>query len=61
MLDERQLQCCVLIPLLTSFDFKFEWVPRKNKSLLTFSLVSGSDADASHLFCRMKMFGLEKC
>ena len=59
--DERQLQCCVLIPFLTSFDFKFEWVSRKNKSLLTSSIVSGSDADASHLLCRMKMFGLEKC
>ena len=59
--DKRQLQCCVLIPFLTSFDFKFEWVSRKNKCLLTSFIVSGSDADASHLLCTMKMFGLEKC
>ena len=58
--NERQLQCCVLIPFLTSFDFKFEWLSRTNKFLLTSSIVSGSDADASHLLFRMKMFGLER-
>ena len=61
--NERQLQCCVLIPflhLLTSFDFKFEWLSRTNKCLLTSSIISGSNAVASHLLFRMKMFGLER-
>ena len=57
--NERQLQCLVLIPFLTSFDFKFEWLSRTSKCLLTSSIVSGSDAAASHLFIRMKMFGFE--
>ena len=58
--NERQLQCCVLIPFLTSFDFKFEWLSRTNKCLLTSSIISGSNAVASHLLFRMKMFGLER-
>ena len=53
--------CCVLIQFLTSFDFKFDWVSRTNKCLLTSSILSGSDADASHLLCTMKMFGFERC
>ena len=60
MWNERQLQCHVSVPFLTSFDFKFEWLSRTNEFLLTSSIVSGSDADASHLLFRMKMFGLEK-
>ena len=58
--NERQLQCHVLVPFLTSFNFKFEWLSRTNKFFLTSSIVSGSDADASHLLFRMKMFGLER-
>ena len=53
--------CCVLIQFLTSFDFKFDWVSRTNRCLLTSSILSGSDADASHLLCTMKMFGLGRC
>ena len=58
--NERKLQCCVLIPFLTAFDFKFEWLSRTSKCLLTSSIISGSNAAASHLFIRMKMFGLER-
>ena len=58
--NERQVQCCVLIPFLTSFDFKFEWLSRTNKCLLTSSVISGSNAVPSHLLFRMKMFGLER-
>ena len=50
----------VFISFLTSSDFKFEWVSRTNKCLLTCSILSGSDADASHLLFIMKMFGLER-
>ena len=56
----KAIPCCLLIPFLTSFDFIFKWVSRSNKCLLTCSILSGSDADASHLLYRMKMFGLEK-
>ena len=52
--NERQLQCCVLFPFLTP-DFKFEWLSRTNKCLLTRFISSGSDADVSHLLYRMKM------
>ena len=58
--DKRQFQFCILIPFLTSVDFKFDWVSRTNKCLLTSSIISGSNAAASHLLYRMKMFGLER-
>ena len=48
------------VSIYDMFDFKFKWVSRTNNCLLTCSILSGSNADASHLLYKMKMFGLER-